>query len=189
MLPVPLVLPDNSRISARARGSNVAMQPVITLSYYPDPTFLHLTEIPITSAPAGEDGVDATLPGVAWEWSDWEDLTLGEPQAIGVYGLACGTTFEIGNRIFEVQIGMGVDPEHDLIGTYRLEAPLLWEHILFTVVHRVTAGIRVAFRVRSPGTETDTVRGTLLFYESVEEVLGGVIGPLLWVEIPRTVQI
>lgn len=190
LLPTPInVLAVGDRVSVQARGSNEAFNPKVTLLYYPSPAFTELTTMRISSAPRGVDSPSIALTGVAWDWSDWQELTAGETNAIGVYGLACGSSTATDDVVYEVQIGTGAPgSELPTLGTHKVSAPIFWEHILFTVAHQVAANTRVAYRVRSNGTTTNTMSGALLFYERVTEptsVGRGVIGPHIWIKKSR----
>lgn len=188
MLPVPLnVLPAGARVAVRARNPTGSYDPEVTLSYYPEPAFANMTTARLNSAPAGADSITNTLTGVAWEWSDWAELTAGEPDQIAIYGLAAFTPI-LDTTVWEVQLGTGGEGAESIIGTYRFAAPSYWGHILLPVVHLLAASTRVAFRVRANNTATDDMDAALLFYGDLEaSALGGVIGPLAFVHWPRRI--
>jgi len=180
LLPVPLGgIGSGVRVAVRSRATSAGSGPTtLSLQYYENLSSDQVTTSSqiLSSAPSGSGTASLTPSATPWANSAWVELVASASSDLGLLGLVHGE--DIGAELgVEFDLGTGASGAETVITTLRQtrtvgRAPRTWLPGLYPI----TAGTRVAVRVRKAGTSTTALPIAVLYYTNVSSAPSPVTG-------------
>jgi hypothetical protein len=176
LLPVPLGgIGAGVRVAVRARSTSGAPTNV-ALNYYENLSSDQVTTSSqvLSSAPSGAGTASLTPNATAWANSAWVQLLASAPADLGLFGLAHGVTPNAAAGGVEYDLGTGAAGSEVVVTTLRDAANGGFGSKLCCTwlpgIYPITAGTRLAVRMRKSDTSTSAHPIAVLYYSGVSAV-------------------
>lgn len=168
--PIPISnIPSGTRVAVRLRkatGSTVAWAAALQYLDSATPTGITVTAQPSKVLPSAAAGAVITPAATAWVSSAWAQITASTAAA---WVLAAATASLAAAQPFEFDIGVGTAGSEVVVTTLRgyveTQVGMPMVLLLEPVLDNIASGVRVAVRMRKPGTAVTTWNCKLTYYE------------------------